>query len=140
MERAFAVVAGVVFGALVLFPAVRGTDSYPLSNYPMFSHSIDAVNDVNAVIGREADGTRRRLSPRAVGGADEVMLALQTVNDAIGSGTTAELCAAVADRLAGNEDIATVEVVTERFDTVAWFGGDEEPLSSRVHAGCRVAR
>lgn len=144
MRKSAAVVVSLVFAVAVLSPIFRSPprDSYPLSNYPMFSHRIDAVNDVSAVIGREADGTRRLLSPQIIADSDEVMIALQSVNDAIGGGdrATAALCETVAGRLfdGSGAEIALVEVVTERYDTVAWFRGERDPISARVLASCEV--
>ena len=142
MIRAYAV--GVVFTGLVLFPVFLDSsrDSYPLSNYPMFSHRIDPVNDVSAVIGRGSDGNRQLLSPQLIGNSDEVMIVLRTVNNAIraGGGATATLCNAVAGRVwaEGHTSIVRIEVVTERYDTIAWFSGDKEPIATTVHATCEV--
>ncbi len=133
-----ALVVSVGFAVAVLSPLTRDADSYPLSNYPMFSHRIDAVNDVRTVIGRDRDGARRLLSPQLIADSDEVMIALQTVYDAIGGGAADDLCATVADRLDDAAGISRVEVVTERYDTVAWFRGERDPLSVRVHAACEV--
>jgi hypothetical protein len=135
-------VAPLVVAGVVLWPAVRaGTaDSFPLSTYPMFSSSLDATVPVDAVVGRTADGDQVRLSPAVIAGTDEVIQAGAAVRAAIRSGpsSSGELCDEVAARLAGSDDLATVEVRTDVLDAVAWFRGDRAPRSSSVHATCPV--
>ena len=144
MSRVYAVVLSLLFGAAVLSPLFRSPprDSYPLSNYPMFSQRIDAENDVRTAVGFTGDGERELLSPRLISDSDEVMQAVQDVGDAVAAGTTAELCTAIAGRVAGSgrTELMTVAVVTERHDSVAYFRGAEDPLATTVHAECAVPR
>ena len=143
MQRRYAIAVTVLFGAAVLSPLLRSPprDSYPLSNYPMFSGRIDEVNDVPTVIGRTPDGERTLLSPLAISGSDEVMQALTDVGNAVRRGTAAaeDFCADVADRVAG-KDLATLEVVTETYNTIDYFRGSETPLDTTLHATCEVPR
>ena len=144
MRRAPAVLFSAVMAVAVLFPiAGDRSDSFPLSSYPMFSGNLEGVNDVRTVVGRTADGTRVTLSPEAISGSDEVMLAAADVGRAVAAGpaATAALCGDVAHRVGtrGPRDVVTIEVVTERYDAIAYFGGDEEPAALTVHSSCRVA-
>ena len=127
---------GAVIVLLVAAPAVRppSDDSFPLSTYPMFSLARPQQTTVSSAAGFDAAGTRLRLSPRVVGGTVEVIQAVGTVAQAIGAGTTVELCREV---LAEAPDaVVAVEIVTETYDVIAYFDGDEDPLASTVHARC----
>ena len=135
---------GLVAGAVV-FPALRPSqrDSYPLSTYPMFSHDLGSVSDLDSAVGTEADGTHVRLSPTLIAGGHEVIHAAATVSAAIAAGDTAALCAEVAARVArdsGRDSLVGVEVVTERLDVIAWWHGDRQPRSRTVHASCPVPK
>ncbi len=141
MSRGYALAVTLLFGAAVLSPLFRSPprDSYPLSNYPMFSDRLESVNDVRTAVGLGPDGERELLSPRLIGGSDEVMMAVQTVGDAVRAGTTAELCHTIASRVArAGYPLAVVEVVTERHDSVDYFRGRDLPLATEVHARCEV--
>ena len=142
MQRVYAIAVTVLFAGAVLSPLFRDPprDSYPLSNYPMFSHRIDAENDVRIAIGYTAGGDRELLSPRLISDSDEVMQAVQDVGDAVAAGTSDELCRAIAARVAGSgrSELVTVAVVTELHNSVGYFRGAEEPLAATVHAECPV--
>ena len=144
MQRVYAVVLSVVFGAAVLSPLFRSPprDSYPLSNYPMFSHRIEAENDVRTAVGFTGTGERELLSPLLISDSDEVMQAVQDVGDAVAAGTTEALCFDVAARVADSDrnELVSVAVVTERHDSVEYFRGAEDPLAVTVHAECGVVR
>ena len=141
MRRLLALVFSVVMAAAVVLPAFRSPprDSFPLSNYPMFSRRAGAVNDVSTIVGRTADGSRKLLSPSVISGSDEVMQAMIDVSVAVnrGDAATASLCAAAADRVDNNEVVA-LDVITERYNAVRFFSEAEEPLATSVHATCEV--
>ena len=139
MRRLAVIVFSVVFAAAVISPLFRSPprDSYPLSNYPMFSGRLSVVNDVPTVIGRTPEGERKLLSPLAISGSDEVMQALTDVGNAVARGNAGAFCADVADRVAG-KDLVTIEVVTETYNTIEYFRGSEVPLDTRLHATCEV--
>ena len=143
MRRLAAVVFSVALAAAVISPLFRSPprDSYPLSNYPMFSARLDEVNDVPTVVGRTEAGERKLLSPLAISGSDEVMQALTDVRNAVarGAAAAAALCAEVAERVRG-DDLATLEVVTETYNTVDYFRGAKTPLEVQLHAECEVSR
>ena len=133
-------VAVLTVGAVVA-PLLRGPahDSFPLSTYPMFSNEKAGEAVIATVVGVEPDGTFRTLSPEIIAGTDEVILAAETVNRAVGTGPARAtgLCHDVAARLGDRAARLTeVAVVTARYDTVAYLRGDERPLDVVVHARC----
>jgi hypothetical protein len=142
--RAWAVVLGII-AVLGVFPVVTRRDSYPVSDFPMFSSRRTATESVDTAVAVGPDGLDARvwrLDPRLIAATDEVIIAAVTVSRAIQSGTADQLCADIAARVAarGPSGATTVEVVTERFDAVRWFEGDHTPITRRVHAECPVPR
>jgi hypothetical protein len=131
----YAVSAGAVLA--VAAPGVSDRDSFPLSNYPMFSYDRGRVTALDTAVGVTADGTQERLSPEVIAGGYEVVHASQTVSKAIRAGDAAGLCGEVAARAAG-DGLVRIEVVTETYDTIRWFDGDETPLRRVVHASCET--
>src|SRR5690606_11333539 len=77
-ERVWAALVSTVMLAAVAWPAVRGSDGFPLSNYPMFSRPKDSIVQVYHVVAHSREGRHRPLPP-AVLGTDEIMQAYQTV-------------------------------------------------------------
>ena len=123
--------------AAVALPGFTDRDSFPLSNYPMFSWNRGQVASFDTAVGVEADGTIERLSPRRISGSYEVIHAASTVTKAIRSGDTDALCREIAAR-AADDGFAHIEVVTETYDTIRWFEGDQTPLRRTVHARCEA--
>jgi len=121
----------------VVWPAFADPprDSFPLSNYPMFTFDRSTEASFSTVVVM-SDGEPRTLSPRVIGGTDQVVQAAASVRQAINGDTTDALCREVAARL---DQRGTVEVVTETFDTRAWFDGDETPIEREVHARCAAS-
>jgi hypothetical protein len=80
-----------------------------------------------------------RLSPETIAGTDQVIQAGVSVRQALDSGPSATraLCADVAGRV---DAPATVAVVVERHDSVAWSAGDREPIERRILAACEARR
>lgn len=131
----------VAVAALVLAPAFGdpGSDSYPLSSYPMFSTDRPARADLATVVGVNAAGEAVRLSPELIAGADEPILAAATVSGSIRTGQSDRLCAEVADRVrAAGLDVAEVSVRTEHVDVVAHVAEGTDPLAVTIHARCPV--
>jgi hypothetical protein len=131
----------VAIGAIVVVaaPAFIGRDSFPLSDYPMFADDRGRESSIATAVGITTDGDRTRLSPELIGGTDEPVLAAATAERATASATgAATFCDAVAARAAGRDDLRAIEVVTERYDTVAYFESDEAPETTTVHARCQV--
>jgi hypothetical protein len=126
----------VAVALAVVAPAVlpSASDGFPISTYPMFTSERGQVMALDTVVLVDGD-QRQRLSPVAIGGTDEIVLAAVTVTNAIrgGAETLARLCDEVADRIDGP---GTIEIVTETHDTVALLQDDAEPLEIRVHHRC----
>ncbi|MFN3215399.1 MAG: hypothetical protein ACE367_02770 [Acidimicrobiales bacterium] len=134
-RQMIAVLATALVVALV-WPAPAGRDSFPLSNYPMFAAARPTETTFRSAVGVDAAGAFVRLSPHTISGTDQVIQAAATVRRAIETDTTDELCAEIAERI--SDRAVAVEVVTERYDTIAWFDGRTEPIERRVHARCPV--
>ncbi len=132
--------AGVVVIGLGVAPLVLERDSFPHSNYPMFSSRRTAATAVDTAVAIGPNGEAWRLDPERLAATDEVILAAATVSRHVRAGTAEVLCEEVAGRVAsdGPAGATTVEVVTERFDAVAWFDGERTPLERVVHASCEV--
>lgn len=136
LARSLGLVIVVVIG---IFPAAFSRDSYPLSNYPMFSSRRTAIEPVHTVVAVDRDGTPRRLSPTQISGNDEVVSAAQLVYRAIARDGGIVLCDDVARRVIGRYEGGTeLEVVTERYDAIDWYEGRRLPVSRVVHTSCRV--
>jgi hypothetical protein len=132
--------AGFVVVGLGVVPLVLERDSYPHSTYPMFSSRRGAATAVDTAVAVGADDQVWRLDPARLAATDEVILAAATVSRHVGAGTSEVLCDEIAGRVAtdGPSGAIAVEVVTERFDAVAWFRGERTPLDRVVHARCEV--
>lgn len=151
LDRGGPAYAWLVSGALllmVLSPLARpaGADSFPWSSYPMFGHGLaDARTTVHHLVGFDAAGQRRVVPPTLVAN-DEVLQAEATLARAVRGGRkpSAELCQAVAARIAADPDWAEVvrlELLSERYDAVAYFAGDTAPIRPpKARARCKVVR
>jgi hypothetical protein len=134
--------AGVVVVGLGVVPLGLERDSFPHSTYPMFSSRRGAATAVDTAVATGAGDRVWRLDPERVAATDEVILAAATVSRHVNGGTADVLCGEIAERVAasGPSEATAVEVVTERFDAVAWFRGERTPLDRVVHARCEVTR
>lgn len=135
------VALGVV--ALVAVPGVRllvhgadAPDGFPLSTYPMFTRDRGRIVEVPSVVVVRATGEVERLSPETIADTDQVIEASVVVSRAIAGGTAAQLCSEVAGRIDEPDDSGEVQVVVERYDSVRWAAGDDEPDERRVVASC----
>lgn len=143
-----AVAVTVLVAAVVLLPAVAfpDGDDFPLSPYRMFAYDRGRTSVLDTVVGIGADGEAHRLSPPLVNGTREVVQAAAVVAAEVRAGRADRLCREVAARVAGRaadavagdgDGLVSVQVVTEAYDAVAWFGDDERPAQWRtVHASC----
>ena len=124
---------------LVLAPATAHVgadieDSFPLSTYPMFSHARGDYYRVTYFVGDDAERLNYRLA--GTGGFNQVR---RQIRRAAKEGRGPDLCAAVANRLAGQPDApAEVAVVTGRFLLDGYFDGATAPVETEVHARCPV--
>lgn len=129
----------------VLSPPFREPpeDSFPFSDYPMFSHGRPTpMLTITQVLGVTADGEREPLPPTITSGSYEVMQAMMTI--AIAHRADPEgYCREIAERVATDEDfaaVAAVEIATGTWDTVAYFDEGPEPIERVVHQRCPVSR
>lgn len=141
--RWLAAVVSLLFVAAVLAPAFRQPqrDSFPLSNYPMFS-SVRDKPWVHVVVAFDADDGLHRVAPKLIANA-EVMQAAETVRKQIRRGKARQLCRRVAARLAetpGGEQLVRVEVQSRQFDPRAYFVTEDghEPLRVKRRARCAI--
>ncbi len=131
--------------AAAIWPALRDPprDSFPLSNYPMFS-SVRGKPWVHIVVGFDAEGREHRIGPRLIASA-EVMQASETVRKAIRRKQARRLCEQVAARVADEPELASVvrlELQSRRFDPLTYFVDEagKTPLRTRRRASCEVPR
>jgi hypothetical protein len=143
-RRALAVAVAVVVG--VALPGIRmiassdAPDGLPLSTYPMFTRDPGRVVEQPTVIAVLPGGQIERLSPETIAGTDQVMQAVRAVDQAVAAGpvATRALCEEVAGRV---DAAATVAVVVERYDPIAWSEeGDREPVERRTVVACEAGR
>lgn len=138
MIVAVTVAAVAVPGVRTIVEGGDAPDGFPLSTYPMFTRQRGRVVEVPSVV-VDDHGTIERLSPLVIAGTDQVIEAHNVVARAISSGQDAslDLCRHVAAGLDDRPAGATVDVVVERYDALAWAAGDGEPLERDVVARCR---
>ncbi len=140
--RLWAGAVALAMTAAIGWPLVPDEDSFPLSNYPMFSTPKTTQAKIFHVVGFTPDGRGMPLSPSMVD-TDEIMQAYQTVKLAIRGGRAQALCEASARRVAGSEDFADVtrlEVRIDVFDAVRYWEGDRSTERTRIVAKCEVRR
>lgn len=135
MRRTVVILFSLAMVVAMVWPIATSParDSFPLSNYPMFATDRPTEASFSTVIEVDADGSTRRLSPRTIGGTDQVIQAAATVAQAVRLDETDQLCREILDRV---ERAARLEVVTEIYDTIDWFDGDETPIRRTVHTTC----
>lgn len=142
-ERRRALLVSTAAVVAVTVPGVRtlaspgSPDGFPLSTYPMFTRDPGREVEQPTVVAVSPGGDVERLSPGTIAGTDQVIQAGVAVRRAVAGGpaATARLCAEVAGRVTGP---ATVAVVVERHDVVAWSAGDREPIERRTVADCEA--
>jgi hypothetical protein len=137
--------ASVVGGVAVLatlFPLLRDEphDSFPLSNYPMFTSAQPATTSFVRAVAVAADGSQDGLPPEIAGGTVEVIHANRTLRRAVREGRAAEMCEEIAARAAAaSPDVVEVLIVSERYDVIdALRADDPDAVSRTVHARCQV--
>jgi hypothetical protein len=138
-RRARLLITGVVL-ALLLYPVAIDRDSHPLSTYPMYARTRAQESTIATAVGVSDDGERRPLTPTLIGDSDDPLVVVGQLRADISAGRADERCATIARRVAGRDDldIGTIEVVTERHDTVARVLGEPSLLDRDVHASCEV--
>jgi hypothetical protein len=139
-------VALVLFVALLVSPAIRSRDSFPLSTYPMYAADRGRIASLSTVIGRTDVGDEViRLTPQLIARTDDPLIAESSVRSAISGGRAAQWCATVAGRVTRSKldrlrPVTRVEVVRERVDVVAFARSDVSVGDLTTVAGCVVQR
>jgi hypothetical protein len=131
----------VTIGAM-LWPLHRGSDGFPLSNYPMFSREKDPVAVIHHVIAVSSAGNHRPLTPEHLG-TDEIMQASQTAKLAVQGRAAEDLCRRAAANVAADasyDDAVQLQVRVDWFDAIAYWTGDRAPRRTVIAATCSVER
>lgn len=133
------VIVVAIVAVIGVVPLMLDRDSYPLSTYPMFSSRRTAIEPVHTAVLVDSEGEVTRLSPTQISGNDEVIIAAQLVYESIGRDGGVLLCDDIARRIGEPPSpSANIEIVTERYDAIAWYEGRRSPISRVVHASCGV--
>jgi len=112
----------VLIGA-TLSPLLRdpNDDGFPLSTYPMFATRRPTELTMSYALGVTRSGERRYLRPYLIG-SGEVLQAYTILSRAVsgGAGPSQALCRTIAERvrMAGDDDILTVRIVTGTHDAL----------------------
>ena len=134
-----AVVVAVAVPGIRTLASGDAPDGFPVSTYPMFTHDPGRVVEAPTVVAVSPGGEVDRLSPETVAGTDQVIQAGVSVRQALDAGPSATR--ALCDDVAGRVDApATVAVVVERHDSVAWSAGDREPIERHTVTECEARR
>jgi hypothetical protein len=134
----------VVALAAVLWPLTRSEahDSFPLSNYPMFTSDPPAVASFARALGVTTTGHELVLPPELAGGSVEVIHANRTLRRAVREGRAGELCVEIAERVRerpGDIEVVEVLIVVERYHVATALGdADPRPADRDVRARCPV--
>lgn len=124
--------------AVVVSPALRNRDSFPLSTYPVYASARGSTVTLSTAVAVDADGQARRLSLDVIARSDDPLIAESLVAEAIAGGRADELCAEIATRAPAGS--VAIEVVEERHDIVARTTGAESLIRRTVHARCEPPR
>lgn len=145
MTRRLAAVISIILVAAALEPVVRNPDDdgFPLSTFPMFAAARPSVLAMTYAQGVTRDGAPRTLTPAHLG-TGEVMqaYAMLQIATARGKQARADLCEAIAARVARDDDyrdVVSIRLVSATHDAVAYLA-DGKTAEPRVRASCRVER
>ncbi len=148
MYRTYVYAVSAALVALTLWPAFRDppADSFPFSDYPMFSHGRpDALMTLSQAVGVGPDGRRTPLPPIVSADNREVLQSMMIIENAVRGGPerARTFCDEVARRVAASDDpalrrVTRVEIATSRWDAVRYFAESPEPIERHVHATCEV--
>ena len=126
----------VVVVAVLVSPALRDHDSFPLSTYPVYASARSREATFVTAQGQRADGSARRLSIDVIARTDDPLIAASRVADAVAAGRVDELCSEIAGRAPA--DVVAVIVVRERHDVVDGARGEDSLLSRQRLSRCVV--
>lgn len=137
--------AAVTAAALVALvaPVALDRDSFPLSTYPMYSSSRGAESTLVTARGILSDGSSRELTPTLIGDSDDPLVVASGLRVALSAGRGEARCVEIAERIAARPeftDVVSVEITSERHDTVARTLDRASLLEREVRAACAVVR
>jgi hypothetical protein len=121
---------------VLVSPALRDHDSFPLSRYPIYATARPREATFVTARGERADGSASRLSIDVIARTDDPLIAASRVAGAVAAGRADELCMEIAAR--APIDLVAVVVVRERHDVVKGAKGEESLLRREQLARCAV--
>jgi hypothetical protein len=143
MSRVIAFTWGIGVVLAVASPLFRNAtdDGYPLSTFPMFATPREQPTFYSAEAVR-ADGSRVTISSELIANG-AAMQSAQTLRSAHAQGkrTLRQLCERIAKQVpqaAELGQVERVELVTARYDPIAYFVSGPAPLEREVLHKCRV--
>lgn len=143
MSRAIAFTWGLGIVLTAASPLLRDAraDDFPLSTFPMFAEPLEQATFFSAE-GVRHDRSRVQLPPELIA-TGAAMQAVETLRDADAHGARAraQLCERIAARVAQQpslRDVRRVELVSARYDPVAYFTSNAEPIERQVTRKCQV--
>jgi hypothetical protein len=143
MSRLIATTWGLGLVLVVASPMLRNPqdDGFPLSTFPMFAEPLTQPTFYSAE-GVRPDHSRVMVPPEIIANG-AAMQAVQTLQTAHGQGKKAlgELCARIAEHVPQDpklHEVERVELVSARYDPVAYFVSGPAVSEREVLHGCRV--
>lgn len=143
MSRLIATTWGLGLVLVVASPMLRNpqVDGFPLSTFPMFAEPLSEPPFYSAE-GVRPNGSRAKLQPELIANG-AAMQAVQTLQTAQGQGKKAlrQLCERIASRATqepGLRDLQRVELVSTRYDPVAYFASGATLGERDVLQACGV--
>jgi hypothetical protein len=133
-----AIVVAVV--AILFAPVVLDRDGYPLSTYPMYARNRSATVSFVTARGVTAEGDPVRLSLSSIGASDDPLIVAGELRAVVRRDEANDRCREIAARVGTDEraEVVSVEVVTERHDTLVTLDGGDGLIDEVVHARCPV--
>jgi hypothetical protein len=143
MSRLIAVTWGLGVVLAVASPLLRSAtdDGYPLSTFPMFAKPREQPTFYSAE-GVRADRSRVTVSDDLIANG-AAMQAIRTLRSAHAQGKRAlrQLCERIAKQVPQDlrlQHVERVEIVSARYDPIAYFVSGPAPLEREVLHKCRV--
>lgn len=145
MSRAIAFTWGLGLVLAAASPLLRNplADDFPLSTFPMFAEPIEEAVFYSAE-GVRRDRSRVQLAPELIANG-AAMQSVETLRNAHAQGAKAlrQLCERIASRVASEpalRDVERVELVSARYDPVAYFVSSSAPVARQVSKKCQRPR
>jgi hypothetical protein len=135
------IAVGIMVVLLVLpVLGIPSRDSFPLSDYPMFSTRRGRTVDVAHVLAVAGDGSTSVVPPARLG-TDEVLTARAVIARAAADPEAAlRLCEHVAASFVDDQEVVGLVVRVDRFDVLDYFTDDRGPIESREVGACPISR